>query len=131
MWLIELLQIEKEPMKILSLTLFALSFLPLPGVYAQDSPLVRKDSIGSPKPASKPGSEEPVVPVEQWIGRRFVFAPRSGRLKQYAYLNFHVPISPSEELPYEKYVGRVARVTQVKKRAVTYLDSGRIYALEL
>lgn len=84
------------------------------------------------------------IPVRQWLGRRFIFLPKSKKLQEYGYKLYLSPelflalCDANElqrktcELKYDKFVGKVIKVIDIKyDNTVTFIEeeSGRkIYA---
>lgn len=93
----------------------------------QIGPYVRKGSIGEKK-EEKTITNEPFAtrPIEQWLNQKFIFMPRTRQFQRFGYEGFAVVTidkkgrakyeSPlGSELPYDKYVGRIAKVTAVNR----------------
>ena len=93
----------------------------------QGGTYVRKGSIGEKK-EEKPVTNEPfaTLPIEQWLNQRFIFMPRTRQFQKFGYDGFAVvkidkkgkakyDLPLASQLPYDKYVGRIAKVTAVNK----------------
>jgi hypothetical protein len=72
------------------------------------TPFIRDGSIGQARPKPVPGHNQlETLEIKDWVGQKFIFLPRSKKLKNYGYQAFQ----PS--LPYEKWVGKVLTVVDV------------------
>lgn len=93
----------------------------------QGGPYVRRGSIGEKK-EERPAANSPysILPVEQWVNQRFIFMPRTRQFQKFGYDGFAVVIVGKggkvkyerpvvTGIPYDKYVGRIAKVTAVGK----------------
>lgn len=92
----------------------------------QGGPYVRRGSIGEKK-AEAPAPTEPfaTLPMEQWLNQRFLFMPRTRQFQKFGYDAFAVATVKKGKvtyerplvsgLPYDKYVGRIAKVTALNK----------------
>jgi hypothetical protein len=111
----------------------------------QGGTYVRKGSIGEKK-EEKPITNEPfaTLPIEQWLNQRFIFMPRTRQFQRFGYDGFAVVTVDKKGkakyerplvtgLPYDKYVGRIAKVTAVNKVKPEYSVLERLqieFALE-
>lgn len=111
----------------------------------QSGPYIRKGSIGEKK-AEKPITNEPfaTLPIEQWLNQKFIFMPRTRQFQRFGYEGFAVVTIDKKgkakyenplgsDLPYDKYVGRIAKVTAVNKVQPEYSVLERLqveFALE-
>ena len=53
-------------------------------------------------------------PINDWVGRRFIFLPQRKTFQKFGYQGVHKPGNAQKSLPYDQYknqIGRVARVT--------------------
>ncbi len=98
-------------------TIFTTISLSLPVSAQEQNPLVQTGSIGIKK-TSTPKSrykEVPFVPVEKWVGEKFVFKPLENLDKSRGYDRFHVKgetYSSGKEL-YAELLGKIAEVVSV------------------
>jgi hypothetical protein len=86
------------------------------------NPYVREGSIGTQtaKSDSTASSTFPYRPISKWVGERFIFLPQPGRqLQEFGYMSFRGGDGSFGQPSYEKYVGRIARVTNVSEQAST------------
>lgn len=67
---------------------------------------------GYAQEASNPGAFK-TLRISEWSGERFIFLPRKKSLQQYGYQLIHKRGNRYGSLPYDKYVGRMAKVTKV------------------
>src|SRR6266404_1215677 len=81
---------------------------PAQGSYVRSSVGTERSNADTAK--SKPFS---TIPIESWVGERFIFLPRQKSLQEYGYQSIHKPKHEFSNLPYDKYVGRIAKVTAV------------------
>lgn len=51
-------------------------------------------------------------PINEWVGLRFIFLPQRRTFQKFGYQSVHKP-GENGSLPYEKYQGRIAKVTKV------------------
>jgi hypothetical protein len=79
-------------------------------------PYIRK-SVGIEKPKVDVPTENSLsaVPIDLWVGQRFIFLPRQKSLQEYGYQGIHKPKKEYGTLPYSSYVGRIVKVTAVSK----------------
>jgi hypothetical protein len=86
---------------------------PTPDKSVQGS-YIRK-SVGTEKSEADTAKNDPfsTIPIESWVGERFIFLPRQKSLREYGYQSIHKPKHEFSILPYDKYVGRIAKVTAV------------------
>jgi hypothetical protein len=63
--------------------------------------------------ASKANSEFRTVPISEWVGERFVFLGRDPELRHYGYQFIYPATQRIGTLPYEKYVGKIVKITRV------------------
>jgi hypothetical protein len=90
-------------------------------------PYVRKGSIGEKKVEAPPTTDPfATLPIEKWLNQRFIFMPRRRGLQQFGYGGFSVvkidrkgkakyEYPGGSNIPYDKYVGRIVRVTAITK----------------
>jgi len=82
------------------------------------SPYVREGDIGAQaaqQQTARRGIFDP-IPISDWAGERFIFLPQPKSLQHFGYQSFNVGGAISEPARYEKFVGRIARVTGVRQR---------------
>ena len=89
-------------------------------VFPADNPYIHEGSIGTQKSIKKPTKIDPSSfrPIESWVGERFIFLPKTKSSPQTLYLDFWSGVMEhgmKQYLPYEKYVGRIAKVLTVNK----------------
>lgn len=107
--------------------IFALAAILIASVHLSSAQYVRQGSIGEKK-EEKPVTNEPfgTLPIEQWLNQRFIFMPRTRQFQKFGYDGFAVvkidkkgkakyDFPLASQLPYDKYVGRIVKVTAVNK----------------
>lgn len=90
--------------------------------------LYAQRNIGKVKKVSKKINKNVLdIPVEQWMGKRFIFLEKPGILQKYGYdlhlsKNFYSRCNPSEletettcNLKYNKFVNKIIRVVDIEK----------------
>lgn len=91
----------------------------------QNNPYIRQGSIGEKKEEAKvPDDPYYALPIDKWQNQRFIFMPRRKMSQEFGYRGFAVvkvdkkgrasfgmPIA--SKIPYETYVGRIAKVTAI------------------
>lgn len=95
-----------------------------------ETPARRSPYIGEQFNYTPPPDKEgfPTIPIEDWEGERFVFLQRRKESQKHGYISIR-RVDTLDFLPYQEYVGRVARVTGVRKD--TPLSDSYIVELEL
>jgi hypothetical protein len=63
--------------------------------------------------ASRTPSELRTVPITEWVGQRFIFLGRQPELRHYGYQFIYPANQRIGSLPYEKYVGKIVKITSV------------------
>ena len=109
-------------------------------VFAQtepNNPYVRQGSIGEKKEEAKvPDDPYYALPIDKWQNQRFIFMPREKMFQEFGYRGFTILkvdkkgkgsfAMPISNIPYDKYVGRIAKVTAVNKIKSEYSLSERL-----
>jgi hypothetical protein len=87
----------------------------LPASVKAQGDYLGRESIGKPSPTPVTTPNARPLPVSEWVGQKFIFMPRDVSLRKYGYQGIHKKRGKEwDSLPYEKYVGRVAKVIAVR-----------------
>jgi hypothetical protein len=95
---------------------------------AQSDSFIQEGSIGKQVSSKKEQStdEFPFVPIEEWVGKKFIFLPEGKENQKFGYQSFPSRInlarSSSSNFPdnplclsYQEYVGRIATVVKIEQ----------------